>query len=37
MINAKDGKRDIVNCGAGRDRVRADKKDKLVACEVRLR
>jgi hypothetical protein len=37
LIKAKDGKRDIVRCGAGRDRVRADKKDKLVGCEVRLR
>src|SRR6478736_5149414 len=26
-INARDGQRDVVNCGSGRDRVRADKRD----------
>jgi Ca2+-binding RTX toxin-like protein len=33
QINAKDGKRDRVNCGLGTDRVRADGKDRLRGCE----
>ena len=28
-IYARDGKRDVVNCGSGRDRVKADGKDKV--------
>lgn len=36
-IRSRDGRRDVVNCGPGRDRVRADKADRLHACErVRL-
>lgn len=33
-VFAKDGTKDRVNCGPGRDRVIADKKDKLIKCEV---
>jgi Ca2+-binding RTX toxin-like protein len=31
-IRARDGKRDTITCGGGRDRVRADRKDKLTGC-----
>jgi Ca2+-binding RTX toxin-like protein len=34
-INSKDGIREIVNCGPGRDKVKADKRDKLKGCEKR--
>jgi Ca2+-binding RTX toxin-like protein len=34
-INSKDGRRETVNCGKGRDRVKADKRDKLKGCERR--
>jgi len=33
-IGAKDGARDRVACGAGRDVVTADRADRLVGCEV---
>ena len=33
-IRARDGRRDAVSCGPGRDRVRADKQDRLRGCEV---
>ena len=34
VINSRDGQRDVVNCGAGRDRVRADRKDRVARnCE----
>jgi len=33
-INSKDGQRDIVECDAGKDRVKADKKDVLHHCEI---
>lgn len=37
-INVRNHKRDTVNCGKGRDRVRADSVDKLRGCErVKLR
>jgi hypothetical protein len=36
-INVADGKRDRVNCGKGKDTVRADKKDKLRGCERVIR
>lgn len=32
-VNAVNGKRDTVNCGRGRDRVRADARDRLRGCE----
>ncbi|MEA2492090.1 MAG: hypothetical protein QOJ29_1, partial [Thermoleophilaceae bacterium] len=32
-INSKDGVAELVNCGAGKDKVKADKKDKLKGCE----
>jgi hypothetical protein len=32
-INVRNHKRDIVNCGRGKDRVIADKIDKLRGCE----
>jgi hypothetical protein len=34
-VVAKDGKKEIVNCGSGRDGTKADKGDKLKSCEVR--
>jgi Ca2+-binding RTX toxin-like protein len=33
-INAKDGVSELVKCGPGRDKVRADKKDRLSGCET---
>jgi Ca2+-binding RTX toxin-like protein len=33
-LTANDGERDRVDCGASRDRLRADKKDRVRACEV---
>jgi hypothetical protein len=32
-IYARDGERDTIDCGAGRDTVRADRIDKLTRCE----
>jgi RTX calcium-binding nonapeptide repeat (4 copies) len=32
-LNVRDGKRDRVDCGPGRDRVRADRRDRLARCE----
>lgn len=32
-INARNGRRDLVDCGPGEDRVRADAIDRLVGCE----
>jgi len=32
-INVVDGRRDVVDCGAGRDRVHADRRDVLRNCE----
>ena len=34
-INSKDGVTELVKCGPGRDKVKADKKDKLSGCEKR--
>ncbi len=36
-IYSKDGVKETVNCGKGRDKVKADKKDKLVGCEKKLK
>jgi hypothetical protein len=36
-INARNGKKDTVQCGKGRDTVKADRLDKLSGCEVRTR
>lgn len=36
-IDARNGVRETVNCGAGRDRVEADPVDRLRGCEIRLR
>jgi Ca2+-binding RTX toxin-like protein len=36
-IKSKDGIRETVNCGRGRDKVTADKRDKLVGCEKVVR
>jgi Ca2+-binding RTX toxin-like protein len=33
-INVRDGRRDVVNCGSGRDDVLADKVDVLRGCET---
>jgi hypothetical protein len=32
-ISARDGSRDVIDCGAGRDRVTADRRDRLRGCE----
>jgi uncharacterized delta-60 repeat protein len=32
-VNARNGVRETVNCGAGRDSVRADRSDRLRGCE----
>ncbi|MEA2427451.1 MAG: TolB protein [Thermoleophilaceae bacterium] len=32
-INVRNGRKDVVSCGAGSDSVRADRVDKLRACE----
>jgi hypothetical protein len=32
-VNARDGARDKVNCGAGKDRATVDKKDRVRGCE----
>jgi Ca2+-binding RTX toxin-like protein len=38
VLNAANGRRELVRCGPGRDRVRADRADRLKGCErVRLR
>jgi hemolysin type calcium-binding protein len=34
-ISARNGQRDVINCGLGRDTVRADRKDVLRGCERR--
>ena len=34
-MDALDGERDIVDCGEGRDRVRADEIDRITDCEIR--
>jgi Ca2+-binding RTX toxin-like protein len=33
-VNSKDGTAETVSCGAGKDKVTADKKDKLKGCET---
>jgi hypothetical protein len=35
FVDAADGERDVVNCGKGRDRVRADELDRVTNCEIR--
>jgi len=35
-IDSRDGVKETIDCGKGRDRVRADKSDKLVGCEKRV-
>jgi hypothetical protein len=32
-IDARDGKRDVIRCGAGRDTIQADARDRLSGCE----
>jgi Ca2+-binding RTX toxin-like protein len=36
-INSRDGVAELVKCGPGKDRVKADKKDRLSGCETKLR
>jgi hypothetical protein len=36
VIDVRDGSRDVVSCGAGRDIVRRDSKDVLRGCERRV-
>ena len=36
-IDSLDGAHETVRCGAGRDRVLADRGDRLIGCEVRVR
>ena len=33
-VDAKDGDRDVVRCGPGRDRARVDRKDQVRGCEL---
>ncbi len=33
VISARDGSRDVIECGAGLDRVTADRRDRLRGCE----
>jgi Ca2+-binding RTX toxin-like protein len=33
-IHARDGRRDVVNCGSGRDVAYVDKTDRVTGCEV---
>jgi uncharacterized repeat protein (TIGR01451 family) len=33
VINSVDGKAEKIDCGKGRDKIRADKRDKLKGCE----
>jgi uncharacterized repeat protein (TIGR01451 family) len=33
VISARDGSRDVIDCGAGLDRVTADRRDRLRGCE----
>ena len=35
-VNSRDGDRDVVHCGGGRDRVKADRLDTTRGCEVVL-
>jgi hypothetical protein len=35
VVNVANARRDTVNCGPGRDHVRADRADRLVGCERR--
>jgi Ca2+-binding RTX toxin-like protein len=35
-VNAKDGIAEKIDCGRGRDKVKADKRDKLKGCEKRV-
>jgi Ca2+-binding RTX toxin-like protein len=37
LIDARDGERDVVYCGTGRDTVRADREDLLRGCERKFR
>ena len=37
-VSARDGRRDVIRCGSGRDSVMADKRDRIAKdCEVRKR
>jgi uncharacterized repeat protein (TIGR01451 family) len=33
VLSARDGSRDVIDCGAGLDRVTADRRDRLRGCE----
>jgi Ca2+-binding RTX toxin-like protein len=33
FVSAADGHREIVDCGAGRDRARVDRNDRVIGCE----
>ena len=37
LVDARDGQPDTVDCGKGRDRVQADRRDRLIGCERRRR
>jgi Ca2+-binding RTX toxin-like protein len=37
VVDARDGVAELVRCGSGRDRVKADRKDRLNSCEKRSR
>jgi uncharacterized repeat protein (TIGR01451 family) len=33
VVSARDGSRDVIECGPGADRVTADRRDRVVGCE----
>ena len=33
LVNARNGKRELVRCGRGRDRARVDRRDRVRSCE----
>jgi hypothetical protein len=33
VVQARNGKRELVRCGSGRDRARVDRRDRVRACE----
>ncbi len=35
-IDSRDREVDVVDCGGGRDRVHADRSDRLIGCERRI-
>jgi Ca2+-binding RTX toxin-like protein len=34
VVDARNGQRELVRCGSGRDQARVDRSDRVVGCEV---